>query len=195
MPDDLSPGGAALADRTRSPAPAANTHAAPAAALALALAPAATLPLTAQAPVTIAVDAVGLVATECITVTSAMRKHARWAHSSVAAILGGGSKWAAADGASGSGSGSGGEQQQQQQRQRRRPAVATAAVAAAAAAVAGAAEAEDEAAAGGGAGRWGLRGKKGRSLQDNPLMSAFTKLRSDLKDCKGGPRRCVANVC
>ena len=172
MPDAAPPpaGGAHLADRTRSPAPPADMHASTAT---LTLAPAATLPLTAQAPVTIAVDAVGLVATECITVTSAMRKHARWAHSSVAAILGGGSKWAA--------SGSPPEDHGG----KRRPAVATAAVAAAAAAVAGAADAEDEA-AGGGAGRWGLRGKKGRSLQDNPLMSAFTKLRSDLKDCKGG---------
>ncbi|KAJ8611703.1 hypothetical protein MRB53_037814 [Persea americana] len=41
-------------------------------------------------PVTVAVDPVALVVTECITVTSAMRKHTRWAHSSVAAILGGG---------------------------------------------------------------------------------------------------------
>jgi brefeldin A-resistance guanine nucleotide exchange factor 1 len=34
------------------------------------------------------------------------------------------------------------------------------------------------------ANRWGLRGKKGKSMQDNPLISAFTRLRSDLKDCK-----------
>lgn len=34
-------------------------------------------------------------------------------------------------------------------------------------------------------GRWGLRGKKGKSLLDNPLVSAFTKLRNDLKGCKG----------
>ncbi|KAJ6144511.1 hypothetical protein N7470_008406 [Penicillium chermesinum] len=37
----------------------------------------------------IAIDPVALVTTECITVTSSMRKHARWAHSSVSAILGG----------------------------------------------------------------------------------------------------------
>jgi len=30
------------------------------------------------------------------------------------------------------------------------------------------------------AGRWGLQGKKGKSMQDNPLMSAFSKLRNDL---------------
>jgi len=33
--------------------------------------------------------------------------------------------------------------------------------------------------------RWGLRGKKGKSMQDNPLMSAFSRLRSDLTGCKG----------
>ncbi|DAA79604.1 TPA_exp: Uncharacterized protein A8136_0377 [Trichophyton benhamiae CBS 112371] len=45
-------------------------------------------PLRAAAP--IAINPIALVTTECIAVTSAMRKHARWAHSSVAAILGGG---------------------------------------------------------------------------------------------------------
>lgn len=34
------------------------------------------------------------------------------------------------------------------------------------------------------ANRWGLRGKKGKSMQDNPLISAFTRLRSDLKGYK-----------
>src|SRR5690348_7542925 len=47
-------------------------------------------PLTRHAPITIAVDPVALVITECITVTSAMRKHPWWAQSSVSAILGGG---------------------------------------------------------------------------------------------------------
>jgi hypothetical protein len=36
-----------------------------------------------------------------------------------------------------------------------------------------------------GGGRWGLRGKKGKSLEDNPLVSAFTRLRSELKGVKG----------
>lgn len=44
-----------------------------------------------QARISVAVDPVALITTECITVTSAMRKHARWAQSSVAAILGGSS--------------------------------------------------------------------------------------------------------
>lgn len=47
--------------------------------------------LTRHKPITIALDPVALVITECITVTSAMRKHPWWAHSSVSAILGGGS--------------------------------------------------------------------------------------------------------
>ena len=33
-------------------------------------------------------------------------------------------------------------------------------------------------------GRWGLRGKKGRSIQDNPLLAAFSHLRKDLAKCK-----------
>ena len=109
--------------------------------------------LTRQAAITIAVDPVALVVTECITVTSAMRKHARWAHSSVAAILGGGSNWAPSIDAAGRRPGQNNES-----------------------------EKDDDSSLGG---RWGLRGKKGKSLQDNPLMSAFTRLRSDLKGCKG----------
>lgn len=105
--------------------------------------------------ISVAVDPVALVVTECITVTSAMRKHARWAQSSVSAILGGGSsrpppspRWEK-DKRSAPGTPVPGD--------------------------------EDDAAAS----RWGLRGKKGKSMQDNPLMSAFTRLRSDLKGCRG----------
>ncbi len=105
--------------------------------------------------ISVAVDPVALVITECITVTSAMRKDARWRHSSVAAILGGGSskpasvpRTAKAD---------------KYPDERTRPA-----------------EEEDILSS-----RWGLRGKKGKSMQDNPLMAAFTRLRSDLKGCKG----------
>lgn len=35
------------------------------------------------------------------------------------------------------------------------------------------------------ASRWGLRGKKGKSMVDNPLLSAFARLRSELKGCNG----------
>lgn len=118
----------------------------------------------------ISVDPVSLVTTECITVTSSMRKHARWAHSSVAAILGGGS-----------GSSNGGEKDLSapptpsprnslfgnNKPGAPRPMVSSAL--------------DGDYAL---ANRWGLRGKKGKSMQDNPLMSAFTRLRSDLKSCK-----------
>jgi golgi-specific brefeldin A-resistance guanine nucleotide exchange factor 1 len=108
--------------------------------------------------ISVARDPVALVITECITVTSAMRKDARWKHSSVAAILGGGSSKPAPlalkpkDGSSGSSN-------------------------------IGKAPEEE-----GLESRWGLRGKKGKSMQDNPLMAAFTRLRSDLKGCKGSSR-------
>lgn len=109
-------------------------------------------------PVAVAVDPVSLVISECITVTSAMRKHARWAGSSVSSILGGnpnpiqlgppsplmrpGSKGSTAslglDGGQDIGV----------------------------------------------ANRWGLRGKKGKSMQDNPLMAGFGRLRHELSSCK-----------
>ena len=116
--------------------------------------------------VSVAIDPVALVITECITVTSAMRKHARWAHSSVSAILGGGASTGklesrirnttvprpSDDDAKPKGLHSRGQSLQ-----------------------------EDI----GLANRWGLRGKKGQSMQDNPLLSAFARLRSDLKNCHG----------
>ena len=113
-------------------------------------------------PIRVAVDPVSLVVTECITVTSAMRKHARWAHSSVSAILGGGNNTnnrhtpinSRRDGKS-------------------RDAVGSVHF--------GNKDGDGEALAS----RWGLRGKKGKSMQDNPLMSAFARLRNDLKGCKG----------
>ncbi|GLB02791.1 GDP/GTP exchange factor for ARF [Aspergillus tubingensis] len=113
-------------------------------------------------PLPIAVDPVALVITECITVTSAMRKHARWAHSSVSAILGGGAvsrvydRDTSAPPSPRNGS--------TPPRPRSRMSSAD----------------EDHVLAN----RWGLRGKKGKSMQDNPLISAFARLRSDLKGCK-----------
>ncbi|KAI9759743.1 MAG: hypothetical protein M4579_002128 [Chaenotheca gracillima] len=116
--------------------------------------------------ISVAVDPVALITTECIAVTSAMRKHARWAHTSVSAILGGssapanygfdapraGSSPLARKGQDGGSAGS----------QSLKPSDASTAL----------------------ANRWGLRGKKGQSMQDNPLMSAFAQLRSDLTNCK-----------
>ncbi|KAI5212196.1 Sec7-domain-containing protein [Aureobasidium subglaciale] len=98
----------------------------------------------ASRPVNVAIDPVALIITECITVTSAMRKHARWAQSSVSAILGGGAA--------------------------RRPPSSL-----------GPLSVGDDADGGQLATRWGLRGKKGKSIQDNPLLSAFARLRSQLK--------------
>lgn len=117
-----------------------------------------------SAAISVAVDPVALVVTECITVTSAMRKHARWAHSSVAAILGAGTVAAKSD-----------VRQQPSARQSysekggKTPRDPVASF-------------SDDVTL---ASRWGLRGKKGQSLQDNPLLSAFARLRSDLKRCKG----------
>ena len=107
-------------------------------------------------PLPIAIDPVALVTTECITVTSSMRKHARWAHSSVSAILGGngGSRVYERDTSA--------PPSPRKSSQSTRIGE------------------EDHALAN----RWGLRGKKGKSMQDNPLISAFTRLRSDLKGCK-----------
>ncbi len=92
-----------------------------------------------------------------------MRKHARWAHSSVAAILGGGSKyWSPSIDAAGlvrghsSANGTGNNT---------------------------GSDADSDT---GGGSRWGMgRSAKTKRVQDNPLVSAFTKLRSDLKGCKG----------
>ena len=118
----------------------------------------------------IAVDPVALVTTECITVTSAMRKHARWAQSSVSAILGGASYRSGTAGPPGPK-----PSRPPSRRQSGRLSVSDIP-----------ATAEEDVIAS----RWGLRGKKGKSLQDNPLMSAFSRLRSDIKDCIGSSHGC-----
>ncbi|KAL8847164.1 MAG: hypothetical protein Q9221_007794 [Calogaya cf. arnoldii] len=110
----------------------------------------------------VAVDAVALITTECITVTSAMRKHARWAHSSVTAILGGSPSFSRTAEASNLPTNRGRPEHQ-----------------------------NDAGIVGYGSGsgdnllasRWGLRGKKGRSMQDDPLIAAFARLRNDLRGC------------
>lgn len=110
-------------------------------------------------PISVAVDPVALVAQECITVTSAMRKDSRWRHSSVSAILGGSTVKAPPS------------QRRERQRADR---------------VGNAVMLEEDDTS---TGRWGLRGKKGKSMQDHPLMAAFSRLRSDLRGCKGTPTR------
>ncbi|CAZ85055.1 unnamed protein product [Tuber melanosporum] len=119
--------------------------------------------------ISVAINPIALVTTECISVTSAMRKNARWAQSSVSVILGGGGG-SVASGGSGSATGSGlstpipGSPVRGLQRRK----------------LGG----EEVGLDMGLTSRWGLRGKRGKSIQDNPLMAAFAKLRSDLQDCK-----------
>ncbi|KAK3712801.1 GDP/GTP exchange factor for ARF [Vermiconidia calcicola] len=105
----------------------------------------------------VAIDPVALVVTECITVTSAMRKHTRWAHSSISSILGASSTTRQPP-----------SDARATNHERNRASSKIDLI-------------EDD---GSLASRWGLRGKKGQSMQDNPLMSAFAKLRADLKHCK-----------
>ena len=124
--------------------------------------------LTKATTVSIAVDPVALINTECITVTSAMRKHTRWAHSSVSAILGGGATTSRGREGSRPSTPRGGRTVQQTKLSQATGAYSS---------VSG----EEENLAN----RWGLRGKKGKSMQDNPLMSAFARLRNELKGCTG----------
>jgi brefeldin A-resistance guanine nucleotide exchange factor 1 len=120
---------------------------------------------TRSTAVSVAVDPVALITTECITVTSAMRKHARWAHSSVSAILsGGGITSPDSFNSSRPQSTQSGLARKGEKKSDPSP------------------EVEEQNAL---ANRWGLRGKKGKSMQDNPLMSAFAILRRDVAGCKG----------
>ena len=126
------------------------------------------------AGVAITIDPVALITTECITVTSAMRKHARWAHSSVSAILGGASvpyRYAPSSPSNAI----------DEQVAVEREVNGTSGV------VPNRKESEDD----GLQSRWGLRGKRGKSMQDNPLMSAFARLRSDLRGCTGRSRQSI----
>lgn len=116
----------------------------------------------------IRIEPVALVTQECITITSAMRKDARWAQSSVAAILGGGS----------SSSTTSLEVTDQSLARRGSSKVSTPRIDPVGAKKIGP---EDEASL---ASRWGLRGRRGKSIQDNPLLAAFAKLRRDLAGCK-----------
>lgn len=122
--------------------------------------PSMALPSARIEAISVAIDPVALVVTECITVTSAMRKHARWSHSSVSAILGGATSSPRLEIPQ--------SPVLDSDRQKRPTSEAS--------------QISDDV---GLASRWGLRGKRGQSMQDNPLLSAFAKLRSDLKRCKG----------
>jgi len=104
----------------------------------------------------VSIDPVALVVTECITVTSAMRKHARWAHSSISSILGSPASRRSPT-----------SDTHAMNHDRNRASSKIDLI-------------EDDGTL---TSRWGLRGKKGQSMQDNPLMSGFAKLRADLKHC------------
>ena len=124
-----------------------------------------TLPtMSREKSLSVAVDAVALITTECITVTSAMRKHARWAHSSVTAILGGSPSFSRTADASSIPTSRG-----------------TSELPYDAGRIGNGSGAGDNLLAS----RWGLRGKKGRSIQDDPLIAAFARLRNDLRGCTG----------
>ncbi|KAI0021541.1 Sec7-domain-containing protein [Xylariomycetidae sp. FL0641] len=109
-------------------------------------------------PVTVAVNPVSLVISECISVTSVMRKHARWAGSSVSSILGGNPSPVYLGPPS----------------PRHRPGStgSTSSMGA------------DGAQNFGIANRWGLRGRRGESMHDNPLMAGFGRLRQELSSCR-----------
>lgn len=116
----------------------------------------------------VAIDPVALITTECITVTSAMRKHARWAHSSVSAILGASSPSSSGGFRS---SRPGTPKDDLASRRGRKDRQSS-----------GALDGADD---GSLTNRWGLRGKRGKSMQDNPLMAGFGRLRRELTGCKG----------
>lgn len=122
-----------------------------------------------ESKISVAVDPVALITTECITVTAAMRKHARWAHSSVSAILGGSST------------------PMNPGLQNSRPSTPRDEVGGRKGQKSGKSSSgfADGSEDGGLANRWGLRGKKGKSMQDNPLMAGFGRLRRELTGCKG----------
>lgn len=112
-------------------------------------------------PVSVAVDPISLVISECISITSAVQKHARSPHSSVSAILGGNPNLIQF--------GTAGPVLKTRQK------VLTASV--------GGAENDDDATSVNN--RWGLRGQKGKSMQDNPMIAAFGKLRHEIAAVKG----------
>ena len=117
-------------------------------------------------PVSVAVDPVSLVISESIAITSAIQKSSRSSNSFVSAILGGSPniiQLVPPEGAAG----------------RRHPRTPTS-------------EVHRDGVNDIAANRWGLRGKKGKSMQDNPLISGFGRLRHKLSGVQGrsSPAHC-----
>jgi len=130
-------------------------------------------------PITVAVDPVALVITECVTVTSAMRKHPRWAQSSISAILGGPASTASPSSSrlelpgrprTAGGSLESGRQKMLGKRKVSQDMTTNAR------------SSEDS-----GLARGLLRSRRGQghTLQENPLLNAFATLRGILKNCTG----------
>ena len=112
----------------------------------------------------VAVDPVSLITTECITITSAMRKHARWAQSSVSAILGNGTQH---------------DKSPDGLHRPSREGTSSAKTSTRSSKTSSSIDNTDDILTS----RWGLRGRTGKSIQDNPLLSAFSHLRNDLRGC------------
>ncbi|KJZ71466.1 hypothetical protein HIM_09152 [Hirsutella minnesotensis 3608] len=111
-------------------------------------------------PVSVAVDPISLVISECISITSAIQKHARSPHSSVSAILGGSPN----------------------PLQLASPSSATRIRTRSPLLTSGGDESGSEATTANN--RWGLRGQRGRSIQDNPMITGFGKLRYEIASVK-----------
>ena len=114
-----------------------------------------------------AIHPVTLITTECVAITSAMRKHGRLGQSTVSAILGGGSGILREKSVKSS---------SPRTKLSQREIHTTRSV-----------DKGVKAPDGDGntlAGRWGLRGQRGKSQRDHPIISAFAQLRSDLSTCQ-----------
>lgn len=133
----------------------------------------------ASTPITVAVDPVALVVTECVTVTSAMRKHPRWAQSSISAILGGPASSVAPSSS-------------RLLEPPSRPVTAGGHTGPRPGTLARRRTSQDTARNGRQSEESGiasrlLRGRRGNAVQgpENPLLSAFARLRAELKYCHG----------
>lgn len=118
-------------------------------------------------PVSVAVDPVSLVISECISITSAIQKHARSPHSSVSAILGGNPN-SINLGTTSATSNPKGKTQLNVPGRDGELNINT---------------------------RWGLRGQKGKSMQDNPMIAGFGTLRNELAGVKSMLETAVLSLC
>lgn len=107
-------------------------------------------------PVSVAVDPISLVISECISITSAIQKHARSPNSSVSAILGGNPNPIQL-----------GPPSPSPNRRTKNPNLGV------------------DGSSDGVTNRWGLRGQRGKSMQDNPMIAGFGKLKHEIAGLKG----------